>query len=110
MPLILGQGATDVPVEKWPKQYGLYLADGETPFPHDELPLVKALRGIKSRDVEMYTRAKGKADGRWLRQPWCRFTTTRAISPAAWSYFAMKRKRNSARQWLQPEPATLADA
>ncbi len=64
---ILGQGATDVPVEKWPKQYGLYLADGETPFPHDELPLVKALRGIKSRDVEMYTRAEGKAEGRWLK-------------------------------------------
>ena len=64
---ILGQGPTDVPAEKWPKQYGLYLRDMETPFPHDELPLVKALRGVKSRDVEMYTRAEGQAQGRWLK-------------------------------------------
>lgn len=64
---ILGQGATDVPAEKWPKQYGLYLADRETPFPHEELPLLKALRGIKSRDVEMYTRTEGQEEGRWLK-------------------------------------------
>ncbi|MBA4018324.1 MAG: hypothetical protein C0483_14250 [Pirellula sp.] len=64
---ILGQGATDAPAEKWPKQYGLYLADMATPFPHEELPLLKALRGIKSRDVEMYMRSDEQAEGRWLK-------------------------------------------
>ena len=42
--------------ERWPESYGLYQPDGETLFPHDELPLVLALRGEPTVDVPMMLR------------------------------------------------------
>ncbi|MBL9084692.1 MAG: PAS domain-containing protein [Planctomycetales bacterium] len=64
---ILGKGATEGPYEAWPKTYGLYLPDRETPFPHDQLPLVRALDGESLRDVEMYHRPADSQQGRWLK-------------------------------------------
>ncbi|MGC3971038.1 MAG: histidine kinase [Pirellulales bacterium] len=64
---ILGRGATEGPYEAWPKKYGLFLPDRETPFPHEELPLVRALKGDASRNVEMYHASNDGTDGRWLK-------------------------------------------
>jgi rsbT co-antagonist protein RsbR len=35
---------------------GFFLPDGVTPFPNEELPLVRAMRGVVSNDVEMVVR------------------------------------------------------
>ena len=42
---ILGVAATDAPPEEWAGYYGVFLPDGETPFPTEQYPLVRALKG-----------------------------------------------------------------
>jgi two-component system sensor histidine kinase/response regulator len=43
----------------------VYLPDQSTIFPHDELPLVRALAGETVRDVELFVRSRHQPDGRW---------------------------------------------
>lgn len=45
--------------EDWAEQFGVFLSDGETPFPADRLPLVRAIRGEATDDVEMIIETKG---------------------------------------------------
>ncbi len=47
----------------WQQHYGLFRADGRTPFPMDELPLVRALRGEPSDGVEILIRNEQRLDG-----------------------------------------------
>ncbi|MFB9363808.1 ATP-binding protein [Actinoplanes nipponensis] len=47
----------------WQEHYGLYRPDGHTPFPVEEMPLVRALRGEKSDGVEMIIRNDRRPDG-----------------------------------------------
>jgi signal transduction histidine kinase/CHASE1-domain containing sensor protein len=49
--------------ENWQEHYGLYLPDGRTPFPVDEMPLVRGLRGEASDGVEMVVRNAHRPDG-----------------------------------------------
>jgi len=53
---ILGIAATDAPAEEWASHYGVYLPDGETPFPAEDYPLMRALRGERTDGVEMVIR------------------------------------------------------
>lgn len=64
---ILGRGLVEEEVADLSEEYGLFLPDGKTRFPHDELPLVRAMRGIHSRDVEMIVRTQNIPEGRWLK-------------------------------------------
>lgn len=43
----------DEPPEEWAQHYNLYRADGITPLPTHEIPLVRALRGEHVRDAEV---------------------------------------------------------
>src|SRR5438094_5292741 len=52
---ILGMGAMDLSIQEWAPHYGCYLPDAVTPFPTDQLPLVRAIRG-EAADVEMFVR------------------------------------------------------
>ncbi|MEV6597444.1 ATP-binding protein [Actinoplanes sp. NPDC051346] len=47
----------------WQEHYGLFRADGRTPFPAEELPLVRALCGEASDGVEMVIRNENRPDG-----------------------------------------------
>ena len=47
----------------WQQHYGLYRPDGRTPFPLDEMPLVRGLRGESSDGVEMMVRNRERPDG-----------------------------------------------
>ncbi|WP_246607266.1 ATP-binding protein [Paractinoplanes toevensis] len=47
----------------WQEHYGLFRPDGRTPFPHDELPLIRALSGESSNGVEMLVRNAGRPEG-----------------------------------------------
>ncbi len=60
---ILGMGATDRPPEEWAAHYGVFLPDRTTPFPVDDYPLVRALRGEATDDVEMFVRNPSVPDG-----------------------------------------------
>lgn len=60
---ILGVPATDRPPEEWAEHYGVFLSDGETAFPTDEYPLVRALRNEPTDDVEMLVRNPNRPEG-----------------------------------------------
>ena len=47
----------------WQAHYGLFRPDGHTPFPVEEMPLVRALRGEASDGVEMVIRNERRPDG-----------------------------------------------
>jgi phosphoserine phosphatase RsbU/P len=59
--------------ERWPEAFGLFLPDGVTPHPVDDLPLVRAMRGEERREVEVHVRNARSPQGRRLRVsafPW----------------------------------------
>jgi PAS domain S-box-containing protein len=62
---ILGLGATNLPSQEWTAHYGLYLEDTVTPFPPDQIPLVRAIRGEIST-TQMYVRNPELEKGAWI--------------------------------------------
>jgi PAS domain S-box-containing protein len=63
---LLGVGSSNLPPEEWSSYYAVFLPDGVTPFPADELPLVRALRGESTDNVELFIRRPESATGRFL--------------------------------------------
>ena len=53
---IMGIGLSDAPPEQWSQQYRCYLPDGITPFPPEDLPLARAIRGEEADGVEILIR------------------------------------------------------
>ena len=49
---LMGRERADLPSEQWTPYYRVFLPNGITPFPPDELPLVRAIRG-ESVNVEL---------------------------------------------------------
>jgi PAS domain S-box-containing protein len=62
---ILGMGATSLPFQEWTTHYGLYLDDMVTPFPTDQLPLTRAIRG-EACTAEMFVRNPEFDEGVWI--------------------------------------------
>jgi PAS domain S-box-containing protein len=62
---ILGLGATNLPSQEWTAHYGLYLDDMVTPFPPDQLPLARAIRG-EACTAEMFVRNAELDEGVWI--------------------------------------------
>lgn len=62
---ILGMGATNLAPQEWSEHYGFFLTDTVTPFPSDQLPLVRALHGEVST-TEMFVRNHVLAEGAWI--------------------------------------------
>ena len=60
---ILGIGSLDTTPDKWSDDYGFFFPDRVTPFPADELPLARALKGEASDEVEMFVRNPAIPDG-----------------------------------------------
>ena len=46
-------GTADVTTDDWSEHYQLYLSDGSTPFPPNELPLVRTMRGKHFADEQV---------------------------------------------------------
>ncbi|MEP0912361.1 PAS domain S-box protein [Leptolyngbya sp. GB1-A1] len=63
---MFGNGATATSKDEWSQQYGVFLPDRATPFPADELPLVRAIRGEEPKDVEFFVRHAQAPHGRWV--------------------------------------------
>ncbi len=62
----VGIGMTDSGPDDWSDTYGLFLPDKVTPFPPEELPLVLAINGEATDNIEMFARNRNIPDGAWL--------------------------------------------
>jgi PAS domain S-box-containing protein len=60
---ILGRDSKPVGIEEWTAAYGLFYPDAVTPFPTSEIPLVQAIQGKESAQVEMFIRNKEVPEG-----------------------------------------------
>jgi PAS domain S-box-containing protein len=60
---ILGIGRTDLPPEKWAETYGVFFPDTHTPFPYEQMPLLRAIRGEECNQVEVFIRNQARPDG-----------------------------------------------
>ena len=63
---ILSLGLMDVPLPEWSTVYGCFKADMVSPFPADELPLARSLRGESVDDCEIFVRRNGRSVGGWI--------------------------------------------
>lgn len=64
---MFGAGATKTSAGEWSQRYGLYLPDKVTPFPHDQLPLMRSIQGEEVNNVEMFVRHEKAPHGIWTR-------------------------------------------
>ncbi|MER7008632.1 ATP-binding protein [Dactylosporangium sp. NPDC000555] len=60
---LLGTAEDAEHLEDWPAHYGAYRPDRVTPFPADELPMVRALRGVPVDRAEMVILNPAHPDG-----------------------------------------------
>jgi PAS domain S-box-containing protein len=60
---LVGIKPQDVAPEDWSAHFGLYRSDRVTPFPVDELPLIRAASGQKQHEVEVYVKNPNKPSG-----------------------------------------------
>jgi PAS domain S-box-containing protein len=63
---IIGLGPVDKPGESWTDAYGLFKTDRATPYPAEELPLRRAIRGESVTDVELFVLNRSKSQGAML--------------------------------------------
>jgi sigma-B regulation protein RsbU (phosphoserine phosphatase) len=59
---LLGMGRREVDVPEWSATYGCFYEDGRTPFPSEQLPLARALRGEAS-SADVFIRNPSLPDG-----------------------------------------------
>ena len=63
---IFGAGVAKGSPDEWSDWFGLYLPDGKTKIPTDELPLVRAIRGEKTDEVELFIRNEKRPEGAYI--------------------------------------------
>ena len=63
---IVGMGATDSPADQWSETYGAFYPDKKTPFPSEELPLMRAMRGEVVDDVALFIRNQARPEGVYI--------------------------------------------
>ncbi|WP_447979814.1 PAS domain-containing sensor histidine kinase [Candidatus Nitrospira bockiana] len=68
---IIGLGPKDVPPEQWQAEYGVYFPDQVTPYPSDQLPLARAIRGVSVEGDEQFLRHAKAPQGVWLSVTGC---------------------------------------
>ena len=60
---IAGMGMIEASPDQWTHQYGIFHADGQTPCPTDQLPLLRAMQGEAMDDLEVFIRNENRPDG-----------------------------------------------
>jgi sigma-B regulation protein RsbU (phosphoserine phosphatase) len=63
---ILGIGSRDITPNEWTTTYGCYRMDKVTPYPSEELPLARSMRGEEVLDEVIYIRNPGQPEGVWV--------------------------------------------
>lgn len=64
---MFGKGAMQGPSTEWSHRYGLYLPDKVTPFPRDQLPMKRSIRGEEVDNIEIFVRHEKAPHGFWTR-------------------------------------------
>lgn len=60
---IVGMGPVEKPAESWTEAYGIFKTDRTTPYPAEELPLRRAIRGETVADVELFVLNQSREQG-----------------------------------------------
>ncbi|MFV0445203.1 MAG: response regulator [Planctomycetaceae bacterium] len=63
---IIGIGPSAMAVGDWSGRYGCFLADKTTPYPSEELPLARTIRGEEVRGIELFIRNSQRPEGVWI--------------------------------------------
>lgn len=63
---LVGLGAAPAPQDQWSSHHGGYQSDMTTPYPPDQLPLARALRGESVDDDVHFSRNAAHPEGVWL--------------------------------------------
>ena len=63
---IVGTGPLAGPPSEWSSAYGCFLPDKVTPYPPDQLPLARAMRGEHVSEAEIFIRNPNNLDGTWI--------------------------------------------
>jgi len=63
---IFGVGSMNISSYEWAKTYNIFLPDMKTLCPRKDLPLVKAIEGKKSENVELFVRHSKAPEGIWI--------------------------------------------
>ena len=63
---LLGLGPVADAPEKWSERYGVFHPDAQTPFPADQIPLTRAIRGEDCTNVELFVRNPNVPDGVYI--------------------------------------------
>lgn len=64
--IISGSRGSSVPAQDWVRYFRPFKADGVTPCPFDQMPLVRALRGEEVKDEELLLKPESRPDGVWI--------------------------------------------
>ena len=60
---LIGIGATAGPHGEWTERYGVFQPDQVTPYPAEQLPLARTIRGESCENVEMFVRNPNRPEG-----------------------------------------------
>jgi len=63
---ILGIGLRDIEPDEWTEVYGCFLPDKVTPYPANQLPLARAMRGEEVADEVIFVRNPEVPSGVWI--------------------------------------------
>jgi PAS domain S-box-containing protein len=63
---IIGMGPLASSPSEWSSIYGCFLPDTVTPYPSEQLPLARAIRGEHVREAEIFIRNPRTPDGTWI--------------------------------------------
>ncbi|HSE59605.1 MAG TPA: PAS domain S-box protein, partial [Nitrospiraceae bacterium] len=63
---IVGAGPADIGIDQWSEHYRLFLPDGVTPFPTEDLPLARAIHGESVTNVPVFLGRPDQTEGTWL--------------------------------------------
>ncbi len=63
---IVGIGSTDTGPDQWSDQYGIFFPDRVTPVPTEEVPLVRALKGQSTDEMDLFIRNPEVPEGVYL--------------------------------------------
>jgi PAS domain S-box-containing protein len=63
---ILGHGRAELPAQEWSRHFEIFLPDRQTPYPVDDLPLMRAIRGEATDEAELYIAYPSRDDGTWI--------------------------------------------
>ena len=63
---IVGIGPENSPPDEWSSVYGCFLPDKVTPYPSEQLPLARAMRGEHVQEEDIFIRNPHTPDGAWI--------------------------------------------